>query len=186
MKKTLTMVLAFALVFALGVGGTLAWLTATDDAVVNTFTTSDITVALEETKANFQMVPGHTIDKDPKVTVGGDVDAYVFVKVEKSANYGTYLADCHNDIIAAGWTELQTGVYYREVAKDATVKEFSVINGDKVTVLGTVTKADMEAAKTNAPTLTFTAYASQMYKKNAEKFTAAEAWANVANPTQAY
>ena len=29
MKKTLTMVLALVLVFALGVGGTLAWLSAT-------------------------------------------------------------------------------------------------------------------------------------------------------------
>ena len=184
MKKTLTMILAFALVFALGVGGTLAWLTATDDPITNTFTTSDITVELAETKSNFQMVPGHTIDKDPKVTVGGDVDAYVFVKVEESENYDEYMTYA----IAEGWTLVpgQTNVYYLTVAKDATIKTFSVLANDQVTVLGSVTKADMEDAKTSAPTLTFTAYASQM-KQNADTtFSPEQAWANVANPEQAY
>lgn len=32
------------------------------------------------------------------------------------------------------------------------------------------------------PTLTVTAYASQLYKNNTQTFTAAEAWANVSNP----
>ena len=41
----------------------------------------------------------------------------------------------------------------------------------------------METAKTSQPTLTFKAYASQLYKSAGDEFTAAQAWANIANPT---
>lgn len=37
----------------------------------------------------------------------------------------------------------------------------------------------MAEAENNQPTLTITAYASQLYKNNTDTFTAAEAWANV-------
>ena len=181
MKKLLTMVLALVLVFALGVGGTLAWLTATAPEVKNTFTTSDITVTLAETTGEkYQMVPGHTIDKNPKVTVGGDVDAYVFVKVEKANDFDTYMTY----EMAEGWTELEAGVFYREVKTTDTTKTFSVLKNDKVTVKGSVTK-DMMNALTEAtqPTMTFTAYATQMYKNADTKFSAAEAWHNVSDPT---
>ena len=55
-----------------------------------------------------------------------------------------------------------------------------------VLVKDTVTKTDMnDLSKANAiqPTLTVTAYASQLYKTNGTQFTAAEAWANITNPT---
>ena len=48
-KKTLALVLALTLIVVGVVSGTLAWLTAKSDTVVNTFTTSDIKVELKET-----------------------------------------------------------------------------------------------------------------------------------------
>lgn len=195
-KKTVALLLALVLVFGVAAGGTLAWLTDKTDAVTNTFTTSDINIKLEETKTDFTMVPGYTIEKDPKVTVlKGSEDCYLFVKVEESEKLETYISYT----MANGWLQLKNeknedvpGVFYREVTASSNDQEFGVIgymNGetfvaDKVLVNGTVTKTDMQTAKTNAPTLTFTAYASQLYKSNGVKFSSAEAWAN-AQPTVA-
>ena len=60
---------------------------------------------------------------------------------------------------------------------------YSVLLNDQVTVKGSVTKEMMNSLEQNTyPTLTVTAYASQLYKNNTQTFTAAEAWANVSNP----
>ena len=48
---------------------------------------------------------------------------------------------------------------------------------NKVTVLDSVTKEMMNDTGFTAPTLTFTAYATQLYKNNTDKFTPANAWA---------
>lgn len=82
-KKTVALLLACVMALGVAVGGTLAWLTATDEPVVNTFTPSDINITLTETTTDYKMVPGHTIDKDPVVTVeAGSEDCWVFIKVE--------------------------------------------------------------------------------------------------------
>lgn len=202
-KKTVALLLALTLVLGVVAGGTIAWLTAETTPVKNTFTTSDIDITLTETvqpnnegNREFKMTPGYTIDKDPKVTVlKGSEACYLFVKVEESENLETYISYT----MANGWLQLKneknevvSGVFYREVAADSNDQEFGVIGymsgktfvADKVLVKDTVTKAMMETAKTSAPTLTFTAYASQLYKSNTAKFTPAEAWAN-AQPTVA-
>ncbi len=185
-KKILALTLVFALALALGIGGTVAWLTAQTDPVVNTFTVGDINITLAETATDFKMVPGNEIAKDPKVTVvAGSEACWLFVKIVKSANYDTYLEDYG---LAAGWTALTgvDGVYYREVSvQDASngVGYYVLSAGTKsgtdyghVKVKEAVTKAQMEAIKTSGqPTLTFTAYAVQ--KDNIA--TAAEAWAKV-------
>ena len=193
-KKGLAMVLALVLLAVCAVSGTLAWLTAKSDEVTNTFTASDIEVKLDETKGTtvtggkeFKMIPGYTISKDPKATVlAGSEECYLFVKLDKSTNFDTYL----EYFIADGWTKLDDvadTVYYRVV--DGTTnqigKAYSVLKGDQVTVKDSVTKEQMnalDAAGAEKPTLTITAYASQLYKSAGEKFTAAEAWKNV-NPT---
>ena len=182
-SKLLVVMLSLVLVIGCVVGGTLAWLTATSSEVKNTFTTSDIGVTLEETKTDFQMVPGHTITKDPKASVtAGSEEAWLFVKIEESDNFNDYMTY----EIATGWelVTYTTNVYARKV--DGTTNTigmaYSILKDDQVTVLGSVTKQMMETAKNNQPTLTFTAYASQLMKNNTEEFTAAEAWANVANP----
>ena len=183
------MLIAMAVVLLLGcvTGGTLAWLTSTTPAVVNTFTTSDIKITLEETgatdnKASFKMIPGWTIAKDPKVTVlTGSEACWLFVKVEKSTNFDSFMTY----EMADGWTQLQgvTGVYYRKVLTADIGTTYSVLKGDQVTVRSDVTKANMNALTTETyPTLTVTAYASQLYRSAGSEFTAAEAWA-VLNPT---
>ncbi len=48
--RVLVMAVALTLIIGGIIGGSVAWLTARSEPVVNTFTTSDITVKLEETK----------------------------------------------------------------------------------------------------------------------------------------
>lgn len=173
-KKTLALVLALTLLVAGVVGGTLAWLTDRTAEVKNTFTVGDINIDLTETTADYKMVPGNTIAKDPTVTVKANSEAcWLFVKVTKSENLDTFITYA----IAEGWTELQDGVYYREVPASDADQTFPVLAGNAVTVKDTVTKALLETAKTSAPILTFKAYAVQ--KDNVAS--ASDAWAKV-NP----
>ncbi len=175
-KRSIALLLAVAAILGLTIGGTLAWLTDDTDAVTNTFTTSDITVELKETTTEYKMIPGYTIAKDPKASItAGSEPGWLFVKIEKSENFDQYMTY----EIAEGWTEVETGVYARKVATSDIGTAYSVLKGDKVTVKGEVTKAMMKTAETTQPTLTFTAYASQLYKSAGVEFTAAEAWANV-------
>ena len=179
-KKSLALVLALAMIVVCVVGGTLAWLTATTPEVKNTFTTSDIDITLAETTGtSYQMIPGYTIAKDPKVTVMANSEkCYLFVKVDKSANFDTFMTYD----MADGWTALDdvSGVYYRVVDASATNQEFGVLKNDKVTVSGDVTKAMLNGlTEATQPTLTFTAYACQYNSSNGTHFEAADAWAKV-------
>lgn len=177
-KKGFALILAAALLVVGVVGGTMAWLTDKTDPVVNTFSTSDIKVELTETEETYKMIPGHTIHKDPVAKVlANSEDCYLFVKLEKSANFDDYM----EFTMAEGWQELSSvpGVYYREVSSADSDQSFPVLANDTVTVRGTVTKAMMETAKTSKPTLTITAYASQLHKNASETFTPAQAWANI-------
>lgn len=182
--KTFVAMLALVLVIGCAVGGTVAWLTAQTGPVVNTFTTSDIKVELKEnTGPEYKMIPGYTISKDPTATVlTGSEECYLFVKLEKSQNFDDYMTY----EMADGWTKLDgvtDTVYYRVV--DGTTNQigtpYSVLKDDKVTVKGEVTKAMMDGLTTETlPKLTVTAYASQLYKNANEKFSASDAWNNIA------
>ena len=188
-KKSLALVLALAMIVVCVVGGTLAWLIATTGSVTNTFTYGDINIKLEETDATvsadgsatkeFKMIPGYTIDKDPKVTVkAGSEKCFLFVKVEKSTNFDSFMTYD----MADGWTALAgvNGVYYRVVDTADMGTAYSVLANDRVTVRDTVTKADMNAlTEATQPTLTFTAYACQYNSSNGTHFEAADAWAKV-------
>lgn len=161
MKKALFIILSVALIVCGTVAGTLAWLTDKTETKTNTFTVGDINITLTESDdLDLKMVPGQTITKDPKVTVKKDSEAcWLFVKVEKSDNFDDFMTFEK----AAGWIALagQDGVYYREVPATTADTNFSVLKDNTVTVLDAVTKTMLEGAKTNAPTLTFTAYAVQ-------------------------
>ena len=192
-KKGLALVLALTLLVISAVAGTLAWLTAKSDTVVNTFTTSDITVKLaESTGTSYKMIPGYDIEKDPKAwVVKGSEDCYLFVKLDWANNTYTSGEATKSYLtwdIADGWTLVpeQNNVYYRIVASTQMSNDngannaFPVLAGNKVTVSGEITKAQMNAfTAANLPKLTITAYASQLYKSAGMEFTAAEAWANV-------
>ena len=172
-KKLIALTAAFLLVIGAAVAGTVAWLTASTQTEVNTFTVGNIAIELKETTSDYKMVPGETIAKDPKVSVtAGSEACWLFVEVEESTNLKSFI----DYTIDPSWTKLEDGVYYREVAAADTVQEFSVLTNNQVTVKSTVTKADMDAIEKQtvaAPTLSFTAYAVQ----KAGITTAADAWA---------
>ena len=173
--------LALVLVFGCAVGGTFAWLTAKTAPVVNTFTYGDINIGLaENTGSDYKIVPGVDIRKDPTVTVkAGSEACWLFVKVDKE-NWPTFKeADGETAKIAyeiaPGWTELESGVYYREVDAAAADASFGVIKGDVITVSENLTKTEVNTVVTRQPKLTFTAYAVQ--KDGVAD--AATAWAKV-------
>lgn len=185
-KRTMALLAAMLMIVGVMIGSTLAWLTAKSSPVVNTFTTSDIEIELKETTgADYKMVPGWPIDKDPKVTVLAESEeCYLFVKLEKNPTSGEVQFDDYLEYtVDKDWEELNSekypGVYYREITKDGIGKPYSVLKDDKIFVKETVTKEMMAKAKNNKPTLTITAYASQLYGKDKVKFGAEEAWTNI-------
>ena len=194
--KPVVLILALMLLLGGVVGGTVAWLIATPEPVVNTFTYGDINIELNETDTGldgdgnaatnrYEMLPGRSILKDPVVTVkAGSEDMWLFVQLKKSDNFDTFM----EYTVDSGWTLLggADGVYYRQVSKDE-VKDadaaFTVLAENTVTVKETVTKAQLNAldAGGNAdyPTLTVTAYAVQY----AGSDTAALAWEKITETT---
>ncbi len=182
MKKFLKPIAILVCTVALVVGtvaATLAFLTDKTETITNTFTVGDVSIALEETTAReLKMIPGTTIDKDPKVTVDAESeDCWLFVKLEKGNNFDDYV-EC---AIAAGWTELtkDSGIYYRQVLASDPVRTFSVLLNDEVTAKN-LSKTDYEALKKNGvysyPTLSVTAYAIQLAGFEGK---VAEAWDTV-------
>ncbi len=185
--KVFLSLLALVLVVGCAVGGTIAWLTATTEPVVNTFTYGKIKIDLAETTGTkYKIIPGVNISKDPKVTVKADSEAcWLFVKV---AEKGTFVTDKVTYSIADGWKVLDAtnhpGVYYREVDAVTADTNFNVLAGDEtyhngvVTVSENLTKAEVNSVTAeNQPKLIFTAYAVQKDGIN----TAADAWDKVKN-----
>lgn len=176
MKKNKLLIPIMVLILVIGVvGGTLAWLTDQTAEVENTFTVGNIDIDLTEDgatvdptdanlfKQNFKMVPGAEIAKKPEVTVKKDSEkCWVFVKVTESNVLDNYISYD----ICDPWKPISTGsnvYYYIQDATDVDVVK-SVLKEDKVTVLNTVTKDNMDALKVTGatqPTLSFKAYAIQ-------------------------
>lgn len=183
-KKTIALIVCLTLIIGCAIGGTIAWLTAQTDPVVNTFTAGDVDITLAETTGEtYKMVPGSDISKNPKVTVAANSEkCYLFVKVEKLNNPDSFLTYA----IASGWTSLvdtntddsisTEGVYFCVVNSSVDSQSFDVLADNKVAVKDTVTKGDLnELTLTTYPQLKFTAYACQWENVNSEY----EAWVNV-------
>ena len=196
MKKILVLALAALLLVAVGVGGTLAWLTATSGPVTNTFTPATISVNIDEHKYNkadnsldtavdpvitntdYMMVPGRAIKKDPMVDASSDVPFYVFVTIEKkdwlsALTYG----------IDSNWKPVpdKDGVYYKEVSNPGTdgkysIEDIPVLLNNVVNVANTLSATEMAGKN---PQLVFNAYAIQTEGTGS----VAEAWTKVATTT---
>lgn len=180
-KKTIALMMSAVLLFGAAVGGTLAWLTDKTDPITNTFTVGNVDIELSETKGGdkheFKMVPGGVIEKDPTVTVkGGSEDSYVFIKIEESKDFDTYLS-----YELDGWKQLTNeetpavnvdGVYYKEYTSQADDLALNVLKNKQVKVSDTAV-----VNKIANQTLTFTAYAVQKANVNS----AYKAW-EIANP----
>lgn len=189
--KVLLLLLALVLTVGCSVGGTLAWLIATTEEVVNTFTYGDIAITLTEDfntdsddedeisdKWTGTVVPGVNLDKNPKVTVSeGSEDCYLFVKLVEG-NWPEFMEGTNPDKrkvnwdIAEGWLPVPTdddpsktipGVWYREVKKTDTDRAFPVLLNDQVTVSGNLTKDELKDIVKSSFTLTVSAYACQMH-----------------------
>ena len=137
-SKALLLMLCAVLLVAATIFGTMAYLTSTD-TVTNTFTVGKVNIKLDEAKANsdgtlvegaervkansYKLLPGHTYNKDPMVTVlGGSESSYVKMTVTFSkaneldaifAPDGANLTSIFNGYDATKWT-------YKGNTKDAT------------------------------------------------------------------
>ena len=128
-KKLLIMSVAMVLVCAFAVGMTIAYLTSTD-SVVNTFTVGNVQIKLDEAKVNpdgsliegaprvkansYKLIPGHTYNKDPMVTVlSGSEESFIKMTVTFSNSAeldaifdptGADLLRIFNGYDSANWT----------------------------------------------------------------------------------
>ena len=208
MKKKLMTVLALVLVIAMSVAGTYAYLTSADK-VVNTFTVGDVQIKLDEAKANadgslvpnadrvkansYKLLPGHTYNKDPMVTVkAGSESSYVKMTVTftKAAELdaifaptGADMTNIFNGYDSTNWiykgntkdTENNTRTYefwYKETvaAPNADVALDALF--DSITVPGGIKNDQLKTIE--GMTITVNAYAIQ-----ADGFTdAADAWSH--------
>lgn len=167
MKKSKRMLCKFLLLtssalllVSLTMGVTLAYLTDTDE-VDNTFTVGNVAITLDEAsigadgdattgdrvkKNEYHLLHGHKYHKDPTVHVDEkSEDGWLFVKLEKENNFDDFMTYQ----MAAGWIELENGVYYCTVTSDTADQTFGVILDDTVNVKQTVTKGQLNALTDN-------------------------------------
>ena len=206
-SKALLLALCAVLLVAATIFGTMAYLTSTD-TVTNTFTVGKVNIKLDEVKANpdgslvanadrvkaneYKLLPGHTYNKDPMVTVlGGSESSYVKMTVTFSmadeldaifAPDGANLTSIFNGYDAANWTykgntkdaAANTRTYefwYKEAVAAPTADVALDALFDSITVPGEITNEQL--ATIEGMIITVNAYAIQ-----ADGFAdAAAAWA---------
>lgn len=188
MKKSIALVMMAVLLVAASVMGTLAYLTSTA-SVTNTFTVGKVAITLDEAAVDvygapienadrvsankYKLIPGHAYTKDPTVHfAAGSEASYLFVKVENGIAAIEADTTIANQIIANGWTALDsvTGVYYQKVDANTTTAaiDYKVFETFKLKGNADVSNYENAAVKV-------TAYAIQ-----ADGFTsAAAAWTEV-------
>lgn len=178
-SKALLLTLCAVLLVAASVLGTMAYLTSTDE-VTNTFTVGQVKIKLDEAKANpdgslvanadrvkaneYKLLPGHTYNKDPMVTVlSGSESSYVKMTVTFSkaneldaifAPGGADLTSIFNGYDAAKWiakgntkdATANTRTYefwYKETVGAPTADVALDALFDSITVPGTITNEQL-------------------------------------------
>lgn len=192
-NKALLMVLCAVLLVAGSVLGTLAYLTSTD-SVTNTFTVGNVQITLDEAKVgadgnaldgdsaarvkanSYKLMPGHTYDKDPTVTVkAGSESSYIklVVVVTKSQELdaiGVDLLETFTGYDGTTWlykgntedTTANTRTYefwYKETVSAPSADVTLGALFDQITIPGTITNEQI--ATVNEMTITITAHAIQ-------------------------
>lgn len=194
-SKALILTLCAVLLVAASMLGTMAYLTSTDE-VKNTFTVGQVKIKLDEAKANtdgslvagaervkansYKLLPGHTYNKDPMVTVlNGSEASYVKMTVTFSkaneldaifAPNGADLINIFNGYDSANWiykgntkdAAADTRTYefwYKEAVSAPTADVALDALFDSITVPGTITNAQLETIE--GMTITVNAYAIQ-------------------------
>ncbi len=180
-RKLLLPLIACLLTITTVVGVTYAAWTRTHEDSFNlkiTLENAYIDLSVIGNSSNMPIVPGMDIivQNAPTVTVLKDTTAcYVFVEVEKSDNFDTYMYF----YMADGWTALEgvSGVYYRVNESKVTAEageSFAIIRNNKIDVREHVTR-DIIAQAADVY-VNFKAYAVQ---KSSETPDAATAWATL-------
>ena len=205
-SKALLLALCAVVLVVATVFGTMAYLTSTDE-VVNTFTVGDVKIKLDEAKADtdgslvegaervkansYKLLPGHTYNKDPMVTVlKGSEDSYIKMTVTFSkaseldaifAPTGADLTSIFKGYDSANWiykdntknANADTRTYefwYKEAVGAPTGDVALDALFDSITVPGSITNEQLKTIE--GMTITVNAYAIQ-----ADGFTdAADAW----------
>ena len=194
-SKALLLTLCAVLLVAASMLGTMAYLTSTA-SVENTFTVGSVAIKLDEAKANpdgslvgnadrvkansYKLLPGHTYNKDPMVTVlKGSEDSYIKMTVTFSnasaldaifAPDGANLTTIFNGYDSSNWTYKgntknaadNTRTYefwYKEAvaAPDGNVALDALF--DSITVPGSITNEQLKTIE--GMTITVNAYAIQ-------------------------
>lgn len=205
-KKAIIAALCAVMLVVGSVAGTMAYLTS-QDSVTNTFTVGNVAITLDEAKVgadgkaltgdsaervkanDYHLLPGHTYDKDPTVTVlSGSESSYVKMTVTFSeaaaldaifAPTGADMTSIFNGYSSTNWiykgntkdTEANTRTYefwYKEAVAAPTADIPLDALFDSITVPGTITNAQL--ATIEGMTITVNAYAIQ-----ADGFTTADA-----------
>ena len=146
-KNVLMMALSLCMVAVIAVGGTLAYLTASDGALTNTFTFADnikvdlfetINDKTEQSGHNYtNLVAGQTVAKNVDVTLESSFDTWLLIKVYQDSDVegarDMVLTDTLQEILGNGWqlVDGQTNVYYLDVDADAADKTFDVFENVK-------------------------------------------------------
>lgn len=162
-KNLLMMALSLCLVAVVAVGGTLAYLTDTDDQMKNTFTFANnlevtldedtpdsglgnATVAWDDTQHGLKyenVVVGQTLPKVPTVELSSySVDAYVFAKIENKTEGVVSIVDLKTTDNGGAWTDCGSGIYGRKV----TIDTEHPADSDTATPLFTQVKIEKEPA----------------------------------------
>ena len=194
-SKALILTLCAVLLVAASMLGTMAYLTD-NKTVTNTFTVGQVKIKLDEAKANpdgslvenadrvkgnsYKLLPGHTYNKDPMVTVlNGSEASYVKMTVTFSkaneldaifAPNGADLINIFNGYDSANWiykgntkdAAADTRTYefwYKETVGAPTADVALDALFDSITVPGTITNEQL--ATIEGMTITVNAYAIQ-------------------------
>lgn len=194
-SKALILALCAVLLVTASVLGTMAYLTSTDE-VKNIFTVGSVAIKLDEAQANtdgslvegaarvkannYKLLPGHTYNKDPMVTVlNGSEDSYIKMTVTFSkasaldaifAPTGADLTSIFNGYDSTNWiykgntkdATADTRTYefwYKETVGAPTADVALDALFDSITVPGTITNEQLATIK--GMTITVNAYAIQ-------------------------
>ena len=194
-SKALLLTLCAVLLVTASVLGTMAYLTS-QDTVTNTFSVGSVAIKLDEAKANpdgslvkgaervkansYKLLPGHTYNKDPMVTVlEGSESSYIKMTVTFSkaneldaifAPTGAELTRIFNGYDSDKWiyknstkdATVDTRTYefwYKETVAAPTADVALDALFDSITVPGSITNAQL--ATIEGMTITVNAYAIQ-------------------------
>lgn len=137
--KLTTMVIATAMLLALAIGGTVAWLTTKTNGMTNTFNPSK--VACEVTESFKENVKSNV-----NVTNTGDTEAYIRVKLVtyRTNDQGQHIggtATLPSFALGANWVEYD-GYYYYTLPVAAGEKPVTNLTTDSMTLTASYDDAD--------------------------------------------